>query len=150
MFATWCEELTLWKRQMLGKIEGKRRGRQRMKWLDSISNSNSMDMNLSKLRKTVKDRGAAWRAAVHGVAKCWTQFGDWTTKSLAPFLFGCVMWYLSSPPTSLDSCPLLGNTRFPSHWPFIYLKNKTKDLSRSPVVETVLPTQGVQVQSLVG
>ena len=59
---------------MLGKIEGKRRGRQRMKWLDSISNS--MDMNLSKLWKTVKDRGAAWHAAVHGVAKCWTQFGD--------------------------------------------------------------------------
>ena len=50
---------------MLGKIEGKRRGRQRMKWLDSISNS--VDMNLSKLQKIVKDRGA-WHAAVHGVA----------------------------------------------------------------------------------
>ena len=84
------------------KIEGKRRGRQKMKWLDSISNS--MDMNLSKLRKIVKDRGA-WRAAVHGVAKCRTQFGEWTTKSLAPFLFGCYVilkfssffpWLLSS------------------------------------------------------
>ena len=47
---------THWKRQMLGKIEGKRRGRQRMKWLDSISNS--MDMNLSKFQGIVKDREA--------------------------------------------------------------------------------------------
>ena len=49
---------------MLGKIEGRRRrGRQRMRWLDSITNS--MDMNLSKLREIVKDRGA-WRAVAHG------------------------------------------------------------------------------------
>ena len=52
---------------MLGKIEGKtRRGRQRMKWLDSVTNS--MDMNWSKLQEIVKDRGA-WRAPVHGLAK---------------------------------------------------------------------------------
>ena len=58
---------SLEKTLMLGKIEGKRRrGRQRMRWLAGIPNS--MDMDLSKLWKTVKDRGA-WRAVVHGVTK---------------------------------------------------------------------------------
>ena len=51
---------------MLGKIEGKRRGQQRMRWLDSITDSR--DMSLSKLQKTVKDR-EAWRAAVHSAAE---------------------------------------------------------------------------------
>ena len=61
---------------MLGKTEGRRRrGRQRMRWLDSITDS--LDMNLSKLQEIVEDRGT-WHAGVHGIAKSWTQLSDWT------------------------------------------------------------------------
>ena len=69
---------SLEKTLMLGEIEGRRRGRQRIRWLSSITNW--MDMNLSKLQEITEDRGA-WHAAIHGVAKSQTRLSNWTISS---------------------------------------------------------------------
>ena len=97
---------SLEKSLMLGKVEGKRRGgRQKMKWLDGITNSKDMNLNkLNKLQEIVKDRGT-WHAAVHGVSRTQTWLSDWTitttrrmyctTQGIYPIFYNNYTWSIT-------------------------------------------------------
>ena len=101
---------------MLGGIGSRwRRGRQRMRWLDGITNS--MDMSLSRVQELVMDR-EAWSAVIHGVAKSWTPLSNWTELNWVRELF----WLGGIP----KSCNLIAFLRISFSWSiFTYLKSSS-------------------------
>ena len=112
---------SLEKTLMLGKVEGRRRrGRQRMRWLDGITDL--MGMSLRKFRDTVTD-GEDWCAAVHGVIKSWTWLNDWTAAAAVFINWMCqiLLWRTDSETSSDSAHPPLGSiiisrSNLPSHF----------------------------------
>ena len=123
---TWGKQPAHWgKTQMLGKVEGgRRRGWQRMRWLDDTTNA--MDMNLGKLQEMVRDR-EVWHAAAHGVMKSQTQCGNWTTIIIiiydSPWCLSCKESTCQYRRHGFD--PWVGKSSWRRKWP-VFLPGKSQ------------------------